>query len=92
MLEYFEDAMRAPWSPPALMTNPFFRATGQLLFSWSPVGVTLEALNAYDKLKLGDTGLRVYQMLVRPIAPDNSGLSLAGRCHLLLEMDKVSDV
>ena len=41
--------------------------------------MALEALNSYDKLKRGDTGLRVYQMLVRHIARDNSGLSLARR-------------
>ena len=33
LLEYFEDAMRAPSSAPPLMTNPFVRAAGQLLFS-----------------------------------------------------------
>ena len=41
--------------------------------------MALEVLNSYDKLKLGDTGLRGYEMLVQHIARDNSGLSLARR-------------
>ena len=41
--------------------------------------MALEALTSHDKLKLGDKGLRVYQMLVQHIARDNSGLSLARR-------------
>ena len=35
LLEYFEDAMRAPSSAPPLMANPFVRRAGQLSFSWS---------------------------------------------------------
>ena len=77
MLEYFEDAMRAPSS--ALMANPFIRTAGQLMFTWSFAGVALEALSSREKLKLGDKGLRLYQMLVQHIARDNSGLSLARR-------------
>ena len=38
--------------------------------------MALEALTSHDKLKLGDKGLWVYQMLVQHIARDNSGLSL----------------
>ena len=95
LLEYFEDAMRAPSSAPALMANPFVWAVGQMLFSWTLVGVTLEALTSFDKLKLGDTGLRVYQTLVQHIAPDNSGLSLARRkdttCFLRWIMSVMSD-
>ena len=41
--------------------------------------MAIEALTSYDKLKLGDTSLRVYQILVQHIARDNSGLSLARR-------------
>ena len=77
LLEYFEDAMRAPSSALPLMANPFVRTPGQLMFTWSFAGVALEALTLHDKLKLGDKGLQVYQMLVQHIARDNSGLSLA---------------
>ena len=71
--------MRAPSSAPSIMANPFVRTAGHLLFSWSLAGVALEALTLYDKLKLGDQGLHVYQILVQHIARDNSGLSLARR-------------
>ena len=77
LLEFFEDAIRAPSPAPSIMANPFGRTAGQLLFSWSLTGGTLEVLTSYDKLKLGDAGLRVYQMFVQHIARDNSGLSLA---------------
>ena len=77
LLEYFEDAMRAPWSALPLMANPFVRMTEQLMFTWSFARVALEALTSHDKLKLGDKGQRVYQMLVQHIARDKSGLSLA---------------
>ena len=40
--------------------------------------MALEALTSDNKLKLGDKGLRVYQMLVQHIDRDNSGLSLLG--------------
>ena len=49
------------------------------MFTWSFEGVALEALTSHDKLKLGDKGVLVYQMLVQDIARDNSGLSLARR-------------
>ena len=55
----------------------------------------LEALTSYDKLKLGDKGLRVYQILVQHIARGNSGLSLARRkdatCFLRWLMSVMSD-
>ena len=41
--------------------------------------MALEALISYDKLKLGDKCLHVYQMLMQHIERDNSGLSLARR-------------
>ena len=57
--------------------------------------MALEALTLYDKLKLGDKGLRVYQMLAQHIARDNSGLSLARRkdatCFLRWIMSVLSD-
>ena len=43
------------------------------------MGIELEVLTSYDKLKLGNKSLQVYQMLVQHIARDNSGLSLARR-------------
>ena len=49
------------------------------MFAWSLVGIELEVLSSHDKLKLGNTSLEVYHMLVQHIARDNSGLSLAGR-------------
>ena len=71
--EYFEDAMRAPSS-----ATSFGMTAGQLLFSRSLAGVALEALTSYEKPRLGDAGTRVYQILVQPIARDNSGLSKRG--------------
>ena len=93
LLEYFEGAMRAPSSALPLMANFFVGTAGQLMFTWSFAGVALEALTSHDKLKLGEKNLQVYQMLVQHNARDNSGLSLARkkRCHLLLEVDHVSD-
>ena len=41
--------------------------------------MALEALTSYDKLRLGDAVMRLYQMLMQHIARDNSGLSLARR-------------
>ena len=35
LLEYFEDAMRAPSSALPLMAIPFVRTAGQLMFTWS---------------------------------------------------------
>ena len=54
--------------------------------------MALEALTLYDKLKLGDKGLRVYQMLVQHIARDKIEFSEEERCHLSVEIDHVSDV
>ena len=52
-------------------------------------------IRGVDKLKLGDKGLRVYQMLVQHIARDNSGLSLARRkdvtCFLRWILSVMSD-
>ena len=52
LLEYFEDAMRAPSSALPLIANPFVRTAGQLMFTWSFAGVALEALTSHDKPKL----------------------------------------
>ena len=71
--------MRTPSSALPLMTNPFVRTEGQLMFAWSLVGIELEVLNSCDNLKLGNRKLEVYQMLVQHVARDNSGLSLARR-------------
>ena len=49
------------------------------MFTWSFAGEALAALTSHDKLKLGDKGLRVYQILVQHIARENSGLGLARR-------------
>ena len=93
LLEYFEDEMRAPSLEQPLMANLFVRTTGQLMFKWSLSGVALEALTSHNKPKLGDTGLRIYQMLAQHIARGNSGLSLGEeeRSHLFLEMNHVDD-
>ena len=92
MLEHFEDA---PSSALPLMANPFVSTTGQLMFTWIFEGVALEALTSHNKLKLGDKGLRLYQMLVQHIARDNSGLSLARRkdatCFLMWIMSVLTD-
>ena len=77
--DYFEEAMRTPSSALPLMANPFVRTAGQLMFAWSLVGIELEVLTSFEKLKLGNKNLEVYQMLVQHVARDNSGLSLAGR-------------
>ena len=77
--EYSEEATRTPSSALALMANPFVRTAKQLMFAWSPVGIELEVLTSYDKLKLGNKTLEVYQMLVQHVARDNIGLSLARR-------------
>ena len=79
LLEYFEDEMRAPSSAQPLMANPFVRTAGQLMFTWSLAGVALEMLTSCYRPKLGDKGLRVYQMLMQRIARDNSALNLARR-------------
>ena len=73
--DHFEEAMRTSSSASPLMANPFIRTAGQLMFAWSLVGIELETLTSYDKLKLGGKNLEVYRVLAR----DNSGLSLARR-------------
>ena len=65
------------------------------MFTRSFAGVALEVLTLHDKLKLGDNGLQVCQMLVQHIARDNSGLSLARRkyitCFLRWIMSVITD-
>ena len=75
--DYFEEAMRTTSSALPLMTNPFVRTAGQLMFAWSLVGIELETLTSHDKLKLGSKNLEIYQMLMQHVTRDNSGLSLA---------------
>ena len=77
--DHFEEATRTPSSASPLMANPFIRTAGQLMFAWSLVGIELETLTSYDKLKLGGKNLEVYQVLMQHNARDNSGLSLARR-------------
>ena len=93
--DHFEEAMRTPSSAPPLMANPFVRTAGQLMFTWSLVGIELETLTSYDRLKLGSKKLEVYQALMQHVARDNSGLSLARRkdatCFLRWIMSMMSD-
>ena len=93
--DHFEEAMRTPSSAPPLMANPFVRTAGQLMFTWSLVGIELETLTSYDRLKLGSKKLDVYQALMQHVARDNSGLSLARRkdatCFLRWIMSMMSD-
>ena len=49
------------------------------MFAWSLLGIELETLTSYDKLKLGGKNLEVYRMLMEHVARDNSGFSLARR-------------
>ena len=49
------------------------------MFTSCLAGVAIEDLNSCDKLKLGDKGLHVYQMMMHYVARDDSGLSLARR-------------
>ena len=77
--DHFEEAMRLSSSASPLMANPFIRTAGQLMFAWSLVGIELETLISYDKLKLGGKNLEVYQVLMQHVARYNSGLSLARR-------------
>ena len=92
---HFEEAMRTPSSAPPLMANPFVRTAGQLMFTWSLVGIELETLTSYDRLKLGSRKLEVYQALMQHVARDNSGLSLTRRkdatCFLRWIMSMMSD-
>ena len=84
--DHFEEAMRV---------NPFVRTAGQLMFTWSLLGIELETLTSYDRLKLGSKKLEVYQALMQHAARDNSGLSLARRkdatCFLRWIMSMMSD-
>ena len=93
--DHFEEAMRISSSAPPLMANPFVRTAGQLMFTWSLVGIELETLTSYDRLKLGGKKLEVYQALMQHVARDNSGLSLARRkdatCFLRWIMSMMSD-
>ena len=93
--DHFEEAMRTSSSASPLMANPFIRTAGQLMFAWSLVGIELETLTSYDKLKLGCKNLEVYQVLMQHIARDNSGLSLARRkdatCFLRWTMSMMTD-
>ena len=77
------------------MANPFIRTAGQLMFAWSLLGIELETLTSYDKLKLGGKNLEVYQMLIQHLARDNSGLSLARRkdatCFLRWTISMMTD-
>ena len=95
LLDCFENKMRAHSSAKNLLANPFVRTAGQLMFTWSLAGVTLEALTSYAKLKLGDKGLNVYRMLTQHFARDNSGHSLWRRkddtCFLRWIMSVIPD-
>ena len=93
--DHFEEAMRTPSSAPPLMANTFIRTAGQLMFAWSLLGIELETLTSYDKLKLGGKNLEIYRMLMQHVARDNSGLSLARRkdatCFLRWTMSMMTD-
>ena len=93
--DHFEEAKRTSSSASPLMANPFIRTTGQLMFAWSLLGIELETLTSYDKLKLGGKNLEVYRTLMQHVARDNSGLSLARRkdatCFLSWTMSMMTD-
>ena len=95
MKDHFEEAIRTPSSAPPLMANPFIRTAGQLMFAWSLLGIELETLTSYDKLKLGGKNLEIYRMLMQHVARDNSGSSLARRkdatCFLRWTMSMMTD-
>ena len=59
------------------------------------MGIELETLTSYDRLKLGSKKLDVYQALMQHVARDISGLSLARRkdatCFLRWIMSMMSD-
>ena len=65
------------------------------MFAWSLLGIELETLTSFDKLKLGGKNLEVYRMLMQHIARDNSGLSLARRkdatCFLRWTLSMMTD-
>ena len=87
--------MRTSSSAPPLMANPFIRTAGQLMFAWSLLGIELETLTSYDKLKLEGKNLEIYRILMQHVARDNSGLSLARRkdatCFLRWTMSMMTD-
>ena len=93
--DHFEEAMRTSSSASPLMANPFIRTAGQLMFAWSLVGIELETMTSYDRLKLGGKKLEVYQVLMQHVARNNSGLSLARRkdatCFLRWIMSMMTD-
>ena len=93
--DHFEEAMMTSSSASPMMANPFIRTAGQLMFAWSLVGIELETLTSYDKLKLGGKNLEVYQVLMQHVARDNSVLSLARRkdatCFLRWIMSMMTD-
>ena len=59
------------------------------------MGIELETLTSYDKLKLGGKNLEKYRMLMQHVARDNSGLSLVRRkdatCFLRWTMSMMTD-
>ena len=65
------------------------------MFAWSLVGIELETLTSYDKLKLRGKNLELYHVLMQHNARDNSGLSLARRkdatCFLRRIMSMMAD-
>ena len=65
------------------------------MLAWILVGIELETLTSYDKLKLGGKNLEVYQVLMQHVARDNSGMSLARRkdatCFLRWIMSMMTD-
>ena len=93
--DHFEEAMRTSSSASPLMTSPFVRTAGQLMFAWSLVGIELETLISRDKLKMGGKSLEIYQTLMQHVARDNSGWSLARRrdatCFLRWIMSVMTD-
>ena len=93
--DHFEEAMRTSSSASPLMANPFIRTAGQLIFAWNLLGIELETMTSYDKLKLGGKNLEMYRVLVQHVARDNSGLSLARRkdatCFLRWTMSMMTD-
>ena len=93
--DHFEEAMRTSSSASPLMANSFVRTAGQLMFTWSLVGIELETLTSHDKLNLGAKNLEVYRAMMQHITRDNSGLSLARRkdatCFLRWIMSVMTD-
>ena len=50
--DHFEEVMRTSSSASPLMASSFVRTAGQLMFTWSLVGIELETLTSHDKLNL----------------------------------------